>query len=166
MNTFRQYVSQLITIALITGILCNLSEKTTFHKQMRLVSSLLITLSFLGPVAYFSFQSFDDIRQIYIHQAESAAAEGVEYYNQSVAQFIKSEAASYIQKEAAALGANISVQVNLDSSSPPIPIYAEISGFFSDNSRDVLSNVLIEKFGIPKEHQTWIRMDSPEFGSS
>ena len=67
---------------------------------------------------------------------------------------------------AAAIGAEVQVELELDTGDPPAPCSVTLRGSFDGSQEEALSKLLSEQFGIPKERQTWMRVPSQNSGSS
>lgn len=157
MEAIRQYALRLICGAVMVGILLDISEKTGFRKQIRLVCSIFLAAMLLRPLISFRFPEMTQFADTYLSQAQSAAAQGENIRVRSTASIIRQETEAYILKEARAVGADVDVQVELDSGDPPTPMAVTLRGTFDASSETRLVELLEEELGIPKEHQTWIR---------
>lgn len=157
MEAIRQYALSLICGAVMVGILLDISEKTGFRKQIRLVCSIFLAALLLRPLLSIRFPETARFADTYLSQARSAAAQGENIRAHSLASIIRQETEAYILKEARAIGADVEVQVELDSGNPPAPMAVTLRGTFDASSETRLSGLLEEELGIPKEHQTWIR---------
>ena len=166
MEAIRQYALSLICGALIVGILQDISEKTSFSKQLRLVGSIFLTGLLISPLVSLRLRSLPQLDNQYQLQAEEAAAQGEEIRIRSLSAIIRDECEAYILKEAKAIGADVEVQVELDNGYPPAPAAVILRGAFDASAETRLGRLLADELGIPKEHQTWIRQQSHSSGSS
>ena len=166
MEAIRQYALCLICGALIVGILQDISEKTGFSKQLRLVGSIFLTGVLISPLVSLRLRSLPQLDSQYQLQAEEAAAQGEKIRIQSMSSIIREECEAYILKEARDIGADVEVQIELDTSYPPAPSAVTLRGSFDADTETHLSRLLSEKIGIPKERQTWIRTQSHSTDSS
>ncbi len=166
MEGIRQYALSLICAALIVGILQDISEKTGFSKQFRLVGSIFLTGILISPLVSLRLRSLPQLDFQYQLQAEEAAAQGQEIRIRSLSAIIREECEAYILKEARAIGADVEVQIELNAEYPPAPSAVTVQGCFYANAEMQLSGLLADELGIPKEHQTWIRQQSHSFDNS
>lgn len=166
MDAFRNYLLRLICAALVAGILSDLSEKTSFKKQMRLVCSLFVTVALLEPLVHLSLPNLEQLGNQFLSDAKEAVVRGENFRVRSVAGIIKDEAESYIQKEASAIGAELTVEITLDAGDPPAPESVILRGSFDASSEWEISSILTRELGIPKENQTWIRQEPHAFEPS
>lgn len=160
MEAIRQYALSLICGALIVGILQDITEKTGFSKQFRLVGSIFLTGLLISPLVSLQLRSLPQLNTQYQLQAEEAAAQGEEVRIRSLSAIIREECEAYILKEARAIGADVEVQIELDTSYPPAPSAVTLRGCFDADAETHLSSLLTDELGIPKERQTWIRLQS------
>ena len=166
MEAIREYALSLICAALISGILLDLSEKTGFQKQLRLVGSIFFACILLGPLISLRIPELNKLGSSYLTEAEEAAAQGENIRIRSLATIIRQETEAYILKEARAIGADVDVQVELDNGNPPSPVAVTLRGSFDASSETQLGALLADELGIPKEHQTWIRQQPHSSGNS
>ena len=162
MDAFRNYLLHLICSALVAGILSDLAEKTSFKKQMRLVCSLFVTVALLEPLVHLRLPNLEQMGNQFLTDAKDAVLQGENFRVRSVAGIIKDEAESYIQKEARAIGA----ELTLDTGDPPAPESVILRGSFDASSEWEISSILTQQLGIPKENQTWIRQEPHAFEPS
>ena len=160
MEAVRQYTLSLICAAVIVGILLDLSDKTGFQKQLRLVCGIFFAFILLRPLISLRFPDMTQFWGSYLTQAEEAASQGENIRIRSQAMLIRQETEAYILKEARAIGAEVEVQVELDGGNPPAPVAVTLRGTFDADSETQLSQLLADEFGIPKERQTWLRHPS------
>ena len=166
MDAFRNYLLHLICSALVAGILSDLAEKTSFKKQMRLVCSLFVTVALLEPLVHLRLPNLEQMGNQFLTDAKDAVLQRENFRVRSVAGIIKDEAESYIQKEARAIGAELTVQITLDTGDPPAPESVILRGSFDASSEWEISSILTQQLGIPKENQTWIRQEPHAFEPS
>lgn len=166
MEAIRGYALRVICAALICGILTDLSEKFGFQKQIRLACSIYFAFVLTGPILSARLPAVSQWEDIYLPQAQEAAAQGEEIRIRSMAAIIRQECEAYILKEAKAMGADVEVEIELDNGYPPAPAAVTLRGAFDASAETRLGRLLADELGIPKEHQTWIRQQSHSSGSS
>lgn len=160
MEAIRQYALSLICGAMILGILLDLSEKAGFSKQLRLVGSIFLTGLLVSPLISLPLRELPQLDEAFQTQAEEAAARGEEIRIRSLSTLIREECEAYILKEARAIGADVEVEIKLDTAYPPAPWAVTVHGSFDADAETRLSGLLMEELSIPKERQTWIRQQS------
>lgn len=165
MEEIRRYILSIISAALIAGILTDITQKTGFQKQMKLVCSVFLAFTFLAPLLRWKLPDLSQSGKSFFTEADQAAALGDTLRLQSIASVIKQESEAYVLKEANQIGAGIEIQIELDYGNPPAPYSATVQGIFDALAEEHLSNILSEELGIPKENQTWIRTNSLKSGN-
>lgn len=156
----------MICAALVVSILLDLSPKGRFQKQIRLVCSIFFAAVLLRPLLSLDLPEHFGIQSDAWQEAEAAARAGEKLHIQSLAGIIQSQCEAYILKEARAIGAEVDVQIELDSGNPPAPVAVTLRGSFDASSETQLGALLADELGIPKEHQTWIRQQPHSSGNS
>lgn len=166
MEGLRTYALSVISAALLVSILMDLCEKSAFRKQLRLVAGVFLATIFFRPLLRLTVPDLSLSRSFFSEAGELAAQDGEKRYIQSLSQLIQQEAQAYILKEAAAIGAEVQVELELDTGDPPAPCSVTLRGSFDGSQEEALSKLLSEEFGIPKERQTWMRVPSQNSGNS
>ncbi len=166
MEAVRGIILSVVCAALICGILTDLSAKTGFSKLIRLSCSIFLAFTMIAPILRLRFPKWEAQKNQYLAEAQDAALAGENIRLRSVAGIIRQEAEAYILKEAKSIGANLEVEVELDSGDPPAPAAVTVRGDFDESAETQLSRLLEDELGIPKEHQTWIRQQSHSSSNS
>ncbi len=166
MDAVGQYTLRVICGGLICGILTDLSSKTGYAKILRLCCSIFFAITMVQPLIQLRFPQWEKGWSLLSDEALDAAEQGEEIYRQSLAAIIQQEAQAYILKEAESIGAALEVEIELNSEIPPSPVAATLRGEFDASMETAISALLADEFGIPKEHQTWIRQQSHSSDSS
>ena len=166
MEAIRSYALSVISAALVVSILIDLSGKSAFRKQLRLVAGIFFATILLRPLLRLTVPDLSPSKSFFSEEAETAAQEGEKRFIQSLRELIRRESEAYILKEAAAMGAELEVELELDMGDPPAPQAVTLRGSFDGSQEEALSKLLSEQFGIPKERQTWMRVPSQKSGSS
>lgn len=166
MEGLRTYALSVISAALLVSILMDLCEKSAFRKQLRLVAGVFLATIFFRPLLRLTVPDLSLSRSFFSEAGELAAQDGEKRYIQSLSQLIQQEAQAYILKEAAAIGAEVQVELELDTGDPPAPCSVTLRGSFDGSQEEALSKLLSEEFGIPKERQSWMRVPSQNSGNS
>ena len=154
MGEIRQYVFSVICISLICGIM-QLLVTGKRGSSVKLLTGLMVTIVAIGPVLNgdidlnFDVEKIADNRQWAILDGEMAAQE-------SLSAYIKESTETYILDKADALGADISVDVELDNDSLPVPFAVTVSGLISPYTKQQLIGYMSEELGINEENQRWI----------
>lgn len=145
-----------VAAAVICGIVRRLlGEKGTQGALAKMLTGIFLALTVVSPLAKIKLGGLADV--IADHQAAglSAAAQGEEMTRQALSQSIKSSTEAYILDKAAALGVELTVEVELNDEDVPSPCGVRLTGQMSPYAKRKLSGILTEDLGIEKEQQTW-----------
>lgn len=160
METLSRYVLSVICVCLICGILTDLTGKTGSSKLVRLVCSIFLALTLVRPLLALRLPAWETEKNQFFMDAENAAEQGEKIRLQSIRAIIRQESEAYILKEAKSIGAELEVEVELDMSDPPVPCSVTLRGTFDADAESALGKAIEDEFGIPKERQTWIRLEN------
>ncbi len=152
MDQLRSYALRIISTALICGLLPDLLHDGSRRELVKAVSGLVLALTVITP--------FRDVELVLPDfpelNADAFSAEGEQAYEDALEAIIKSETQAYILDKAAALGADIQVQVELSTGSAPVPVSAVFNGDIPKQIQSTLCELVQRELGIAKEDQVWI----------
>ena len=156
MDDIRQYIIGVVAAALLCGISTTLvHEKTALGATVKFVTGLLMVLAVLQPWTKISLDFFGDWQEGIAADASNFVSAGKESAMEAYRSGIKEQLESYIQDEANALGAELSVQIILTEDDIPVPKRVVISGDISPSGKQTMSALLSERLGISREEQIW-----------
>ena len=156
MDSIRQYIIGVVAAALLCGISNTLiHEKTALGAGVKFVTGILMVLAVLQPWTDISLDVFTDWRDGISADASDIVAYGKESAMDAYRAGIKEQLESYIQDEANALGAELSVQITLTDDDVPVPERVVLSGDISPSGRQSMEALLTERLGISREEQIW-----------
>lgn len=154
MESLEQYVLRLIIGALVCGILMGMVQKGTGEKLLRFLSGIFLTVTLLAPLTmdgtHLQLHHFRDL----LDQGNDQAAAGREMARQELRQRISAELEAYILDKAGQWDTELAVTVIL--SEDCLPVGAQITGNLPESQKEMLTRILTEDLGIPKENQLWI----------
>lgn len=153
MGDAAAYVIRLSALSMMVGLLLPMVSEGTPKLLLRLVGSILLTVTALSPLTDLRFPELSEWDVSCALQGEAAAAAGEALAQESRNTIIQQRTAAYILDKAAALGAQITPEVELDSHGLPRSVM--IRGDLTGQQRQRLSGIMEEDLGIPKEKQTW-----------
>jgi len=153
MEDLRQYILGVTAAAMLCGAALSLSPEGTARELLRLLGGIALTACLLRPLAGGRLSL--ELPELDPWQGEQIAAEGEKEARDAVAAVIKSKAEAYILDKAAALEADLEVEIILDRGEVPVPQAAVIRGTVSPYARGRLESILSSELGITKEHQQW-----------
>jgi len=152
MNT-GNYVLQLTAISILCAVSLSLLSDGSGKTLLRLVGSVILVLTLMQPLLNIQLPKNDRWFSEYQSEGENLAAIGEELAVAARGEFIKQRLCAYILDKAAALGADISVDIVLNQQEIPKAIV--LSGNVSQIVRQQLSQIIVQDLGISKENQKW-----------
>lgn len=155
-TAIRQYILSVICAGFLCGIVQMLFSKSSIETLIKLITGLIITMTVIAPL----LQGRDFSLGIYLDQialdGDHVIAEGERAAAEAVSERIKERTETYVLGKAAELGAVVTVDIELESSTPPVPVKITISGNVSPYVKRQLSTCLQKELGIPEDSQIWI----------
>lgn len=137
------------------GILCAVVLAFGDRSMTRLLCGIFMLFLAITPLRELDLEEFtlelDSIRS----EAEDVANAGKNQADEAMVNIITETCASYILTEADQLGAQVTVQVEVDPGTQ-LPTAVTITGTVTPYARQILSNYMTDTLGIPKEAQQWI----------
>ena len=155
MDALGRYLLSVSGAALISGIVLGFVKDSTHHTVLKLVCGLFLMLTVIRPMVHIPLAGLTRFSLPYLEEASGASAVGEAYALNQLQLLIKQETQAYILDKATSLGANISVDVVLDTNPPYIPITVYLDGTVSPYAKKQLSDYIAEKLAIGKEAQIW-----------
>ena len=156
MGSIQQYLLSVICITIACGIVQQLLTGGKHTGVVRIITGLMVTITVLHPLVNLKDFSFD----LGIDQITSDGAwiveEGERMAADMAADIIKESTAAYISDKASALGASVSVDVELTENTPPIPSRVTLKGDLSPYVKKQLSAYMQKELGISEDAQIWI----------
>lgn len=153
MEGLRQYAISVVAAAIICSILTRLASQDSVKGLIRLLSGLILTIVVIRPIVQMELPSLKEITLPQMSDADFAVEEGKELAQDSMQDIMKSTCEAYILNKASELGADIHVNVSVNSQH--IPFAAKIMGEVTSDIRKQLERTLEEDLGITKENQSW-----------
>lgn len=153
MQQLGTWVIHVTAVALICGVVCSLVGESTLKGIVRMVCSIVLTVTAIRPLMGFSLPDFGGLMEACLDQGMEAAALGENWAGEERLELIKLGLETYILDKAAALDADLDVRVFLDEEGNPIS--AELHGAVSSSVRRSLEAVIAKDLGIGREDQKW-----------
>ena len=156
MDKISQYLLSIIASAIICGLVNSLLEKNkTMASISKLLTGLVLLLTMLRPLIHINVTNIFAFSQSMHTDAQEMIENAQSISDTKQSEIIKSKTEQYIIENANALGADITVRVELDNSNHNIPCGVKISGMVSPYVRTKLAQKIVDELGIPREAQTW-----------
>lgn len=153
MQQLGAWIVSQTAMAMISGVLLSLLKNGPVRSLLRLVCGILLILTALGPIHQISIPDWQFFAFDYGFEGETAAAMGQEFAREKRGRIISQQLEAYILDKAASLGAQISVELQLDGDG--VPSSVELCGTWTPEIQQTLSEFLAEELGITKEDQQW-----------
>lgn len=156
MGALKQYLLSVIVVSIFCAIInALLSQKGSSALLLKLISGIIITITVIKPLISFQMNDIYAYIESFSVDASNYVMQGEKTFNEANAAIIKEKTQAYILDKATSLGANISVDVVLDTNAPYIPITVYLDGTVSPYAKKQLSDYIAEKLAIGKEAQIW-----------
>ncbi len=153
MEGLRQYAVSVIYGAVLCSVVLSVLPKGTGKALLKLLCGVFLTFLILEPITDISLRDLQANIPDLLEEAQSTAASGQMIAQEAALEIIKSETEAYILDKAAALHADIIVNIEMGSNG--LPERAILVGPISPSIRAQLEIVLIQDLAIPKENQQW-----------
>ena len=156
MNNISGYVVGVICAAILCAVINQWSEKKGTHGALlKMLTGVFMTITLVSPLLDFDITGVDRRFSWITADAEAAAQSGQILAKDSMAEIIKTQCEAYILDKAAFWELNLSVEVTLSESDPPIPNGVVLEGNVSPYAKNQMTNWIVEELGISEAHQVW-----------
>lgn len=156
MNSVGTYILRLIAAAVICGLISSVvGTKGALASVVKLMSGLFLCFCVISPfleVNIANFMGYLDDLQV---SSDGIVAEGETAAKKELETIIKSKTEAYILDKAASYGAELAVEVTVDTSSVPVPNRIRVSGAISPYGKKQLQQIIANELGIALEAQIW-----------
>ena len=156
MENISNYILSVVAAAILCACISLFPGKESGSRKMiTAICGAFLVFVMIAPLKNFDFSFYSDYFSEINDLVQDAVSDGKNSANDSLSAIITEETESYILDKAATLGADITVEITLDSSIPPIPSRITIKGAVSPYVKQMLTQYITQQLGIPKEAQTW-----------
>ena len=160
-NNMQQYILSVIGATIICSLINQLIDSnSTCGSLLKMMTGIVFSIVLVSPVLHIPFNSYfyeleeiESIADTYVQQGATDASNEIQC-------LIKSNTESYILDKAYEMGLDVTIEIVVDSETPPKPVYITITGQVSPYSKHKLQNYITETLAIPKENQLWISQNS------
>ena len=157
MSWISRYLFSITVAAILCALLKDLvnSQKGS-GKIIKLLAGIVLTITVVAPWTKISFSDIGEYIHDFTNDAEAAADTGAQYRQDELQRIIKEQTEAYILDKAAALGAEVQVDVRVSDDNPPIPYTVIlVAKALSPYARESLKMCIVNDLGIPEEQQIW-----------
>ena len=154
MGEIRQYVFSVICVGTLCGVM-QLLVTGVGRSSANFVTGLIVTMVAIAPLLRGEFNMNINMDQ-FAENRHMTILDGQSVAEKTFRAHIKEYTETYILDKAEALGAEISVDVQLDPDTLSVPIAVIVTGAVSPYKKQQLVECLARDLGIDKEQQRWI----------
>ena len=156
MNSVGAYILRLTAAAVICGLISGIvGTKGALASVVKLMTGLFLCFSVVSPflkVNVGNLTGYLDDLQV---SGEEIVMEGESAVKKELEAIIKSKTEAYILDKAASYGAELAVEVSVDTTETPVPNAVRVSGQISPYGKKQLQQIIINDLGIALEAQIW-----------
>lgn len=156
MEAVRQYILSVVCMVMICGVAQVLFSVGSAGTILKIICGLLVTITVLRPVIKDRMFAWDENFSLMSENGEMAVSEGQLAAEKSLAQLITDKTRTYILNKASQMGADIAVEVVLNSEYPFEPVHVTIKGTVSPYVRKQLAQCISNELSIAEDDQIWI----------
>lgn len=156
MIRIRKYLLSVAAASLLTSFLPALLPKGKIQKVESFIGSLVLILTILSPVVKLNASSIRKAMESYQIDLQDTQR-GIEKKSRGVLEeLISQRCEEYIWDKAAQMGLQLEIEITVgENSDIPVPVSASMVGVCSQEDQAVLSKILEEELGIPRNKQEW-----------
>lgn len=156
MIRIRKYLLSVAAASLLTSLLPALLPKGKIQKVESFIGSLVLILTILSPVVKLNASSIRKAMESYQIDLQDTQR-GIEKKSRGVLEeLISQRCEEYIWDKAAQMGLQLEIEITVGGNSEiPVPVSASMVGVCSQEDQAVLSKILEEELGIPRNKQEW-----------
>ncbi len=156
MGSISGYILSVVAAATLCSCISLLPGKGWGSgKMITAICGVYMVFVMISPLKSFDFSVYSDYFSNLNALVQDAVSDGKNSAMDSLSEIIISETEAYILDKAASMGADISVEVTLDTGSPPVPSRITIKGAVSPYVKRMLTQYITQQLGIPEEAQSW-----------
>lgn len=156
MNSVGAYILRVTAAAIICGLISGIvGTKGTLASVVKLITGLFLCFSVISPILKVNVGNFTGYLEDLQVSGDEIVAEGEIEAKKELETIIKSKTEAYILDKAASYGAELAVEVSVDTSQMPVPDAVRVSGQISPYGKKQLQQIIANDLGIALEAQIW-----------
>lgn len=148
----KEYTVSVISAALLTGIICGLTEKGFAAELIRLICTFVIVATMMRPLLATELSEITGNIDLYREDAVYHTELGSRMASNAMDSIIKEQAEAYILKQAEQFQTKLAAEIFLENS---VPVQVVLRGAVSPYAKTRLSEILETELGIARENQLW-----------
>lgn len=155
-------VSRYILSITAVSILCGIVHKITIGKTgtsvvVQSVCAIVLALTVIRPIIKIRVHDFNSYTDQLLLDANKLVQRGTDLSSQELREIISEQTTAYILEKASSYDCSIhQLEVELTSDTIPTPCGLKISGTFSPQIKNQLSDLIESNLGVSKERQQWV----------
>ncbi len=157
MDSIRQYLLTITSAAILSGIITAFfSKKSSYSAVIKLLTGIFMAIAVISPWINLHFSDLSEYIAGISADGRDLSSQGENIASKEYRAIIKSQSEAYILDKAAFMGVDLTVEITLCDSDPPVPQSVTIKGAVSPYAKAKLQDYISSQLGIPKENQIWI----------
>ena len=156
MNSVGTYILRLTAAAVICGLVSGIvGTKGALSSIVKLMTGLFLCFTVISPFLKVNVTNFSGYLEDLLASGDEIAADGETAAKKELETIIKSKTEAYILDKAASYGAELTVEVTVDTSAVPVPNGIRLRGIISPYGKKQLQQIIANDLGIALEVQIW-----------
>ena len=156
MNSVGAYILSLTAAAVICGLISGIvGTKGALASVVKLITGLFLCFVVISPFLKVNVGNLTGYLEDLQLSGDEIVMEGESAVKKELETIIKSKTEAYILDKAASYGAELAVEVSVDSSQMPVPNAVRVSGQISPYGKKQLQQIIAKDLGITLEAQIW-----------
>ena len=156
MGEVSQYVICVISASIICAVVKGILGKGISSGIVNVLCGMFMLFTFIGPLKDMDLLDATGLFRWNESVTVDAVRTGEELSQNAMADIISTQIASYVEKKANELGAEVSVDVMLSDDEIPAPLGMDIAGQVSPYVRGQLEDFISDNIGLGREEIRWI----------
>lgn len=154
MEALREYLLSVTAAAIVCALLRRLlAGKGSAETMGKILAGIFMSLTVLLPLTRLPMPQFGELP--FSADAQQAVQAGEEIARKALSERISAGAEAYILEKAAAMQADLSVEVELSNDPIPVPLRVYLWGNIAPYAKQKLQIMIQKDLGIEKENQVW-----------
>ena len=153
MEEIKGYLVAIVAACMLTVVASVLVQKSPLRKIVRLIGGILILLVAVTPLLRLDMSQIVEFLQGSEYSFDTSAVE--QTWQSQLSEHIKQTTETYIEQEAARLGATVQAKVTLTEEEYPVPCHAVLIGTVDADQLEALSEYMETSLGIARTEQEW-----------
>lgn len=154
MEALKEYLLSVTAAAVLCALVRHLlAGKGSAETMGKILAGIFMALTVLGPMTQIRLPELSELP--FSGQAQDAVRDGEETARIALAEGISTRVEAYILQKAAAMQAELSVDVELSGDPIPVPVKVYLGGNISPYAKQKLQTMIREDLGVDKENQIW-----------